>query len=212
MPIFFLLIRSEFIMNKWSFMRTIDENKIAQLEKATAEFVVNHGYGGASVGKIAEQAGVSKGYLYRFYKTKQELVQALLTRYIDFIVDEIAQRLHEDISTDNVISYLIHHIFNMAESNPNHIKFIYVLMHDYNFKLHENQREKIRNIIEKFHTKGIAHQSINAQIIPEEIFTIVLIYPIDFINLRFKNFFKKTMWNETDKDRIIKFCINALKN
>ena len=198
-------------MNSWSFMRAIDENKITELEKATAEFVVEHGYGGASVGKIAEQAGVSKGYLYRFYKTKQELVQSLLTRYINLIVNEIEECLSKDVSTDKVISTLIRHIFTMAKNHPVNIKFIYVLMHDYNFQLEELQRKEIRDILQKFYQRGILKNTLDPEVIPEEIFTIAVIYPIDFINLRFKNFFKKTTWSEKDITRVIQFCTQTLK-
>lgn len=199
-------------MNKWSFMRIIDENKITQLEKATAEFVVKNGYGGASVGKIAEQAGVSKGYLYRFYTNKQELVQSLLSRYLNLIVDEIEKSLGDDTSTNKVLSDLIRHIFSIAKETPEYIKFIYVLMHDYNFQLQEKEREKIRQILGHFYERGVQQNTLNKQVIPEEIFTIAVIYPIDFINLRYKDFFKNTAWDELDIMRVIHFCTNALKN
>lgn len=193
-------------------MRAIDENKIAQVEQATAEFVVENGYGGASVEKIAKHAGVSKGYLYRFYTNKQELVQSLLTRYINLIVDEIENSLSTNTSTDRVLSDLIHHIFSIAKETPTYIKFIYVLMHDYNFQLHEEQRQKIRSVLKQFYNRGVTQNIINEKVIPEEIFTIAVIYPIDFINLRYKGFFKQSDWNQDDISRVITFCTMALKN
>lgn len=193
-------------------MRTIDENKIAQLELATAEFVVKNGYGGASVGKIAKHAGVSKGYLYRFYKTKQELVQALLSRYISLIVEDIEENLKQDVSTDIVLERLIKHIFATAEKSPVHLKFVYVLMHDYNFQLKEEEREKIRRIVKCFYERGKAQETVAASVKAEEIFTIAVVYPIDFINLRFKEFFQTKTWTDKDIKRVTKFCINALRN
>lgn len=193
-------------------MRTIDENKIAQLEFATAEFVVKNGYGGASVGKIAKQAGVSKGYLYRFYKTKQELVQALLSRYISFIVEDIENNLKQDVSTDIVLERLIKHIFDTAEKSPVHLKFVYVLMHDYNFQLKEEEREKIRRIVQCFYDRGKAQKTVGTSVKAEEIFTIAVVYPIDFINLRFKEFFKTRAWTDKDIKRVTEFSINALRN
>ncbi len=199
-------------MNNWSFMRCIDENKIAKLEQATIEYVVKNGYGGASVSEIAKHAGVSKGYLYRFYKNKQELVQSLLTNHIAIIFERIEELLNQDISTNQVLEYIIHYAFEIGEKKPNHIKFIYVLLHDYNFQLEEEQRYKIKMLIQRFYKIGVEQQLVNTQATEEEIFTIAVIYPIDFINLRYKNFFKNSSWNKKDIDRVTEFCINALKN
>ena len=193
-------------------MRVADENKIAQVEQATIAYVVKKGYSGASVSDIAKSAGVSKGYLYRFYKNKQELVQALLTRYINTIIEQIEEGLKQNIPIDLVITSMIDHAFGLAKKHPNHIKFIYVLLHDYNFQLEAEQRLKIKTVIQRFYEKGVAQNLINEAVTAEEIFTIAVIYPIDFINLRFKQFFQNSGWNNDDIDRVSTFCINTLKN
>lgn len=199
-------------MNTWSFMRITDDNKIERLEQATIAHVVDKGFGGASVAAIAKSADVSKGYLYRFHKTKHELVQALLTRYINTIIDQIDEGLKQNISVDLILTSMIDHTFGVAKKHPNHIKFIYVLMHDYNFQLEVEQKQKIKDVIERFHTRGVTQNIVNKAVTAEEIFTIVVIYPIDFINLRFKQFFKSSGWDNEDIERVSTFCINALKS
>ena len=193
-------------------MRIADNNKIIKLEQATIAHVVEKGYGGASISEIAKSAGVSKGYLYRFYKNKQELVQALLTRYINTIIKQIEDGLNRNISIDLVLTSIIDHIFGIAKKHPNHLKFIYVLMHDYNFQLEDEEREKVKMVIKRFYNTGVSQNLVNKLVTAEEIFTIVVIYPIDFINLRYKKFFKTSGWNSDDIDRVSTFCINALKN
>lgn len=193
-------------------MRTTDENKIEQVEQATINYVVKNGYAGASVSEIARSAGVSKGYLYRFYKNKHELVQALLTRYINTIILQIEEGLKQNIAIDLVMTSMIDHTFGVAKRHPNHIKFIYVLLHDYNFQLEDEQKLKIKLVIQRFYEKGVHQNLINKAVTAEEIFTIAVIYPIDFINLRFKQFFQNTGWNSDDIDRVSTFCINTLNN
>lgn len=193
-------------------MRNVDENKIEQLEQACIEYVVKNGYGGASVSEIAKCAKVSKGYLYRFYKNKQELVQSLLTKHINIIFERIEELLNQNISTDQVLEFIINHVFEIGEKQPNHIKFIYVLLHDYNFQLEKEQRLRIKKLTQRFYKIGVEQELVNKQTTQEEIFTIAVIYPIDFINLRYKNFFNISSWNKRDTDRIKLFCINALKN
>ena len=199
-------------MNNWSFMRIVDENKIEQVEQAAIELVVQHGYGGASVSIIAKQAKVSKGYLYRFYKNKQNLVQALLTKHINVIVERIEECLRQSMEVETVISDMIAHIFKIAETHPNHIKFIYVLLHDYSFQLEINQKLKIRALAKEFYTLGVKQKRINEAVTEEEIFTVSIIYPIEFINLRFKKFFSHSVWDQQDIERVTTFCINALKH
>lgn len=193
-------------------MRIADDNKIKKLEQATIAHVVHKGYGGASVAEIARTANVSKGYLYRFYKNKQELVQALLTRYINTIIQQIENGLKQNISVDLVLTSMIDHTFGVAQKHPNHLKFIYVLLHDYNFQLESKQKQNIKAVIQRFYEIGVTQKLVNKAVTAEEIFTIVVIYPIDFINLRFKQFFETSGWNNNDIERVSTFCTNALKS
>ncbi|MDA3854187.1 MAG: TetR/AcrR family transcriptional regulator [Bacteroidales bacterium] len=193
-------------------MRIADDNKIKKLEQATIAHVVHKGYGGASVAEIARTAGVSKGYLYRFHKNKHELVQALLTRYINSIIKQIEEGLKQNISVDLVLTSMIDYIFGVAKKHPNHLKFVYVLLHDYNFQLETEQKLKIKTVIQRFYEIGVSQNLVNKAVTAEEIFTIVVIYPIDFINLRYKQFFETAGWNNDDIERVSTFCSNALKS
>ncbi len=198
-------------MNTWSFMRVTDGNKIEQVEKACITLMVQKGYGGASVSEMAKRAGVSKGYLYRFYKNKEELVQSLLTRHIDLILDHINNSLQQNNSLKEVISFLIHYLFKLGEENPDNIKFVYVLIHDYNFQFELKQQEDIKKVIQRVYHIGLKQGIFNEYCREEEIFSIALIYPIDFMNLRFKNTFGSAGWDTNDIERVTNFCISALR-
>lgn len=199
-------------MNEQSFMRVADINKIVKVEEAAIAYVVKNGYGGASVADIAKTAGVSKGYLYRFYKSKHDLVQVLLTRYIDIIIAQIENGLKQNIPIDLVLTSMIDCIFRLAKRQPYQVKFVYCLLHDYSFQLETSQREKIKSVIRHFYDNGVSQGLINKHITAEEIFSIAVIYPIDFINLRFKQFFHSDGWTSADIDRVSTFCINTLNN
>lgn len=191
-------------------MRIADENRIEQVKKACIELVVSKGYGGASVSEIANRAEVSKGYLYRFYKNKEELVQSLLTQHIDLIIDHINASLNQNRSLKEVITFLVHYIFKLGEENPENIKFVYVLMHDYNFQFEKEQQQTIEKTIKRILAIGKQQNFINALSKEEEIFTTTVIYPIDFMNLRFKHTFGYSGWCQDDIERVTAFCINCL--
>jgi AcrR family transcriptional regulator len=191
--------------------RIIDEGKIQRIREATIELVVLNGYGGAAISSIARRAGVAEGYLYRFYKGKQELVTELLYTKVAQIIEKLEFLLNSCISINEVISQLIGELFKIATDSPEVIKFIHVLMHDYNFQVSGEQRGHIKSLVERVIQTGIASGEVNRRISPEEAYGMVVIYPIEFINLRMKGFFGSPDWTDEEQKRVTEFSINALK-
>ena len=106
---------------------------------------------------------------------------------------------------------MIGEFFKMATESPEVIKFIHVLMHDYNFQVSGEQRGHIKSLVEKIIQVGIANGEANRSISPEEAYGMVVIYPIEFINLRMKGFFGSPNWTIEEQKRVAEFSINALK-
>ena len=191
--------------------RIIDEGKIERIREATIEFVVQNGYGGAAISSIARRAGVAEGYLYRFHRSKHELVTELLYSKVAQIIEKLEILLNTCPGMKEVIFGLIGEFFKMATDNPEQIKFIHVLMHDYNFQISDDQRQQIKSLCEKVVQTGIANGEINKAITAEEAYGMIVIYPLEIINLRMKGFFGNSTWTTEDQDRIAEFSINALK-
>ncbi len=191
--------------------RIIDERKIARIREATTEFVVQNGYGGASISSIASRAGVAEGYLYRFYRSKHALVTELLYSKVARIIEKLELLLNSCASIEGVVRELIGEFFRIATDNPEQIKFVHVLMHDYNFQVSDHQRQQIKNLCEKVVQIGLSNKEINKAITVEEAYGMVVIYPLEFINLRMKGFFGMNSWTMEDQQRVTEFSINALK-
>ena len=191
--------------------RIIDEGKIERIREATIEFVVQNGYGGAAISSIARRAGVAEGYLYRFHRSKHELVTDLLYSKVARIIEKLELLLNTCPGIKEVIFGLIGEFFKMATDTPEQIKFIHVLMHDYNFQISDDQRQQIKRLCEKVVQTGISNGEINKSITAEEAYGMVVIYPLEIINLRMKGFFGNSVWTSEDQNRIAEFSINALK-
>jgi AcrR family transcriptional regulator len=56
-----------------------DDKKIEHIYKATLELVNEKGLAGITMGEIAKEAGLATGTLYIYFKSKDELVNALFT-------------------------------------------------------------------------------------------------------------------------------------
>lgn len=191
--------------------KIINVDKINRIKEAAMELVVKNGYGGASISAIATKADVATGYLYRFYPGKYELVTDLLNTQLKDIAEEIETMLEKETTVELVSERLIDYFFQQAEERPFHIRFIYILVAEYKFKMGEIERERIlslcRRMLKSAHTSG----EVNKKYREEEIFLMLVIYPIEYINLRFKKFISQKSLSNEDKKRIHRLCINALK-
>lgn len=191
--------------------RSIDETKIERIKKVTMEMVVSKGFGNASISEIARNAGVAEGYLYNFYKGKTDLVESLLHMVISEISDKLEWLLNENYTVSDIFEHLIREFFTIANQQPEKIKFLYVLMNDYNFKVQESQRKRIVDLCRQTKDKGIASNQIRDDIDEEELYLIAVTYPIQFINLRFKNFFERSELGNAEIEKVIRICKNSIK-
>lgn len=191
--------------------RIVDETKLERIKDATLHMVVKNGYGGASISAIARHAGVAEGYLYRHYKGKSELVNDLLYSNLNELNDLLEEALDQISGIRNIFRAIIQKLFEIANHQPQRIKFLYVLMHDYNFSIQETQRDRIYHLCQKVRTKGWATNEIHSSIEEEEIFLLGVIYPIQFINLRLKNFFNQSALGDTEIEKVTNICINSIK-
>lgn len=191
--------------------KVINEEKINRIKEAAIELIVKNGYGGASISAIATKADVATGYLYRFYPGKYELVTDLLNTQLKEIAEEIETMLKEEATVELVSQKLIDYFFQQAEERPFHIRFIYILVAEYKFKMGEVEKEKILSLCRQMLKSAHASGEINNKYKEEEIFLMLVIYPIEYINLRFKKFISSRELCNEDKKRIHRLCVNALK-
>jgi len=189
----------------------VDETKMERIKDAAIELVVEKGYGGASISAIAKKANVAEGYLYRYYNSKQDLILDLLYSRINVLVEMLEKLINSCNDVKEIIKRLYKKIFEIAKDNPEHIKFIHVLMHDYNFQVSDEQRKEIKSLCNKVLQMGIEKDDISKCVSEEEIFLMTIVYPIEFINMKMKNFFNNGQWTKKDISRLTDLCINALK-
>ena len=192
--------------------RTIDNTKLEGIKLNAIKLIVEKGYGGASISSIAKKAKVAEGYLYRFYKSKEELVSDLLNSKISEIIDNLEESIQKSSSFSEIIELLVKIIFRMAEKSSNDIKFLYVMMNDYSFTISSKVKERIATLCKELMDKGKFLGQVDQLISEEEMYIFLVIYPIQFINLRIKKFFGNSNWTNEDVDRLIGICNKSLKS
>lgn len=99
---------------------TQEERKIEtrrMLLDAAAEIFAQLGFHGASVDKIAEYAGYSKGAVYANFSSKEELFLALLEEKMKRDVDTIHQAMKKQHSIDQFIEKIEYHFDLERQTN-----------------------------------------------------------------------------------------------
>ncbi|MEC3608627.1 TetR/AcrR family transcriptional regulator [Bacillus glycinifermentans] len=144
------------------------------LLNSAVEIFSELGFHGASVEKIAEHAGFSKGAVYSNFKSKEELFLALLEQQMNLHVNNIDKIIDQQDSLSHFIEAMNQHFVSVT--NENH-KWIIL---NTEFLLHAMRNEPVRSKwscmimesvdrISKSVAKLMSKESHNSTLFPEEI-------------------------------------------
>ena len=92
--------------------RTEKQNELIRRERKTSildaalHLFGKEGYHSASISKISKKAGVSKGLMYNYFESKEELLKDLLDSVFDNIIDAMGIVAGEKITDELAIKHL----------------------------------------------------------------------------------------------------------
>ncbi len=105
-------------MNEPKFERRKDDRP-AEITDAAFEVFAEHGYERTRVIDVAKRAGVSKGLMYLYFKTKEELFKAVILRVIGPRVESLeATLLASDASAEALIRGPISQFMKQLPNSP----------------------------------------------------------------------------------------------
>ncbi len=92
----------------------VEEKERAILAAARAVFVKN-GFEGARVAEIARRAGVAEGTIYLYYRTKNDLLQAVVLQFWEAITEGAQKAVNADADTfEQFRALAMHHLGVMS--------------------------------------------------------------------------------------------------
>lgn len=198
-------------INTYNMARITDQNRIERLKQSTMKLVVEHGFGGASASLIAKDANVASGYFYMHYKGKYEMVNAILHEVYQELVHKFEKLTSNGSSFSNTIEKMIRHFFSMANEDPVKLKFLYVLTNDYSFAIDREMHEDIFKIMNVLIFDGHASGQLDKYIKQQDLYLIVIINTIQYINQYYKNSPKEVVFKKKDEDHLIYLVNKTLK-
>jgi AcrR family transcriptional regulator len=79
------------------------EERPAEITQAAMETFAEHGYAAARIDDVAKRAGISKGLLYLYFKTKEELFKAVIRSVVVPRIDALKTAITDsDLSAEEI--------------------------------------------------------------------------------------------------------------
>ncbi|QIA06962.1 TetR/AcrR family transcriptional regulator [Draconibacterium halophilum] len=190
--------------------RITDQTKIERLKQSTMKMVVDHGFGGASVALISKDAQVASGYFYMHYKGKYELVNTILQEVYSEVFGMFEKLIEQGNPFHETIENIIRHFVELANKEPIRVKFLYVLTNDYNFVIDKHIQENTQMLLEKLMELGRSSNDLDKTLIVSDLYLILIITTIQFINQKYRNN-DRDIIAEEDIKHLLKLIFKFLK-
>ena len=102
----------------------IRSDRKASILDAALHIFGEEGYHSASISKISKRAGVSKGLMYNYFDSKEDLLKELLDTVFDTIMDAMGIVAGEEITDELLVSH-INRSFEIVENDHAHWKLYF---------------------------------------------------------------------------------------
>ena len=97
----------------------------------SALFLFAHnGFNGTTISQIAKHAEISKGLIYNYFDSKEELLEGILNKGIDAML-KIFDPNHDGVLEAHEMEYFINESFNMIIKNREYWKLYFTVSLQY---------------------------------------------------------------------------------
>ena len=104
----------------------IRETRKNEIMDTALELFATEGFDKTSISSIASKAGISKGLLYNYFDSKEELIKTLIFNGLDSLTGYIDPNNDGVISRDE-LQYFIEEFFNAVVKNENYWRLYFTL-------------------------------------------------------------------------------------
>jgi AcrR family transcriptional regulator len=105
----------------------IREERRKQIMDVALELIADEGFANVTIAKIAKKANISKGLMYNYFESKEQLI-------IDIMLDGLNKFFlvfdpdKDGVLTHNEMHYFIDHVFEILESNLPFWRLYFMIM------------------------------------------------------------------------------------
>lgn len=93
-------------------MRQKDDEKKQRIENAVTRLILEKGFNGLSMSKIAKEAGVCPATVYTYFDNKDSMLQEIYVEYSEDVYDYLLGHVNRDMTGSEIIDSLIRNYYN----------------------------------------------------------------------------------------------------
>jgi len=105
-------------------MRRKDDEKERSIKEAVVKLILELGFHGTSISKIAKEAGVSPATVYIYYENKEIMLQDIYHEYSEEIFDYLLSMVYEDMDGHELIEILARGYYTYIQENGEIFHFV----------------------------------------------------------------------------------------
>ena len=105
-------------------MRKKDDEKEKSIKEAVIKLILEQGFHGASISKIAKEAGVSPATVYIYYENKEVMLQDIYREYSEDIFEYLLSKLNNGMNGRQLIEILARGYYTYIQENGEIFHFV----------------------------------------------------------------------------------------
>lgn len=105
-------------------MRKRDDDKQDSIKRSVVQLILQEGFQGTSISKIAKLAGVSPATVYIYYENKEVMLRDIYQEYAEDVFDSLLPHLVPGMSGEQLIDVLIRQYYQYILENEEIFHFV----------------------------------------------------------------------------------------
>ena len=105
-------------------MRSRDGDKQKRIKEAVMRLILENGFEGTSVSRIAEEAGVSPATIYVYYESKEDMLREIYLEYSADMFGFLADGIDEGMGGGDLIDSLMRNFYRYAQEKSEIFGFV----------------------------------------------------------------------------------------
>jgi len=127
-------------------MRKKDDEKEKSIKEAVIKLILEQGFQGTSISKIAKEAGVSPATVYIYYENKEVMLQDIYREYSEDIFEYLLSKLNNGMNGRQLIEILARGYYTYIQENGEIFHFVDQFSSCPALASHCTERKGIKNL------------------------------------------------------------------
>jgi len=141
-------------------MRKKDENKALMIREKAIEMIVNKGFDGLSMGKLAKAANISASTIYIYFENREDLLNTIFNEVVEEYEKDALQDFDWMLNFEAALWLQWKNRYRNVIKNPMRFSFFFQFLHSHLIKNHDNVLKDFRQTSLSFAKKAMEQKEL----------------------------------------------------